>query len=335
MEDSKLPDLEGLGYRVIKFLGSGAYGKVYQAMNTKKKEIVALKVMFFEGADQEDNCQGLTSTALREFSCLMFTRGKSNIMSIKDLFVFAKEKYMIYVMDYFPLDLSLYMSQKKGEIKDKEIMVIMYQILNGLFELHKMYFMHRDLKPGNIVYNPDTLELRIIDFGLCREPNFPGDHLSNEVASPGYRPIEVLMGSTNYTPAIDVWCAGIIFYELLCGCKPFTPKTKSEVSYIFEILSEYGSPSREEYPSMYSLKHCPQKLPRFKGNRTIYKKVPKSAYPLIEKMLRLNPSERIPPEEALKDPYFRDYPQIREELLQNVGGDRNTVKKLINSRRPN
>lgn len=331
MEDNIFPNLDKLGYKVFKYLGCGAYGRVFQAFDERRKEWVAVKIMNFESADDNDNCQGLSSTSMREFTCLLYSRNKQNLMGIKDLFPSLKDRQLIYVMDYFPVDLSQYMVQSKGKIPEKEVMVIMRQILNGLFELHKMYYMHRDLKPGNIVYNPDTLELRLIDFGLSREPNMPCEEMSNEIASPAFRPIEVLFGSNQYTPAIDVWCAGIIFYELLFGHKPFTPRVKSDVGYMFEILSQLGTPSKTDSPTLFELKSCPKHLPRFKGSKSLFKSASKATLPLLEKLLKLDPCQRIPPEEALKEPFFKDYETVKTEMAAKRAQKKEP--KLTNSRR--
>jgi len=93
----------------------------------------------------------------------------------------------------------------------------MYQIFCALKYLHSANIIHRDLKPGNILINKNS-EIRICDFGLARFCGEKTDYLDNMteyVATRWYRAPELLIGSTAYTKAIDIWAVGCIFAELL------------------------------------------------------------------------------------------------------------------------
>ena len=59
---------------------------------------------------------------------------------------------------------------KEGRrLNEEEIKTIMRQMLNGLDYIHSKGYMHRDVKPENFIINPRTMDLRMIDFGTCRE----------------------------------------------------------------------------------------------------------------------------------------------------------------------
>ena len=119
------------------------------------------------------------------------------------------------------------------------IKCIMKQIAEGLFYLHGMNILHRDLKrkqlplipckaclpptAANILMSGKGV-LKIADFGLSRFNNATSN-LSNRVVTLWYRAPELLYGSTRYTNKIDMWSLGCIFAELLVGFPLFAGKT--------------------------------------------------------------------------------------------------------------
>jgi len=89
----------------------------------------------------------------------------------------------------------------------------MYQILRGLKYIHSANVLHRDLKPSNLLLSTQC-DLKICDFGLARAT--PESNLMTEyVVTRWYRAPELLLGSSDYTAAIDVWSVGCIFMEIM------------------------------------------------------------------------------------------------------------------------
>jgi serine/threonine protein kinase len=91
--------------------------------------------------------------------------------------------------------------------------------------MHDRGYIHRDIKGGNILLNKQGI-LKIADFGLARVllPQSVGSqaHYTSKVVTLWYRAPELLLGMTNYGPAIDLWSIGCFFTELLTG-KPLLP----------------------------------------------------------------------------------------------------------------
>jgi len=120
-----------------------------------------------------------------------------------------------------------------------------------------------------------------------------------------YRPPELLLGSTRYGPAVDMWSVGCIFAELLNG-KPILPG-KNEPEQLTKIFELCGTPDELNWPGV-------SKMPwynNFKPPRPLKRKVKdafkhfdRHALELLEKMLTLDPSQRIPAKEALDAEYF-------------------------------
>lgn len=97
----------------------------------------------------------------------------------------------------------------------------LYQILRGLKFIHSANVIHRDLKPSNLLLNANC-DLKICDFGLAR-PTAENDQFMTEyVVTRWYRAPELLLNSSDYTAAIDVWSVGCIFMELM-NRKPLFP----------------------------------------------------------------------------------------------------------------
>ncbi|KAJ0084263.1 hypothetical protein Patl1_30787 [Pistacia atlantica] len=98
-------------------------------------------------------------------------------------------------------------------LSQKHCQHFLYQILRGLKYIHSANVIHRDLKPSNLLLNANC-DLKICDFGLARPTS------ENE----WYKAPELLMNSSDYTAAIDVWSVGCIFMELMNSKPPFSGK---------------------------------------------------------------------------------------------------------------
>lgn len=96
----------------------------------------------------------------------------------------------------------------------------LYQILRGLKYIHSANVLHRDLKPSNLLLNSNC-DLKICDFGLARISS-EADFMTEYVVTRWYRAPELLLSSSDYTAAIDVWSVGCIFMELM-DRKPLFP----------------------------------------------------------------------------------------------------------------
>lgn len=89
----------------------------------------------------------------------------------------------------------------------------LYQLLRGLKYIHSANVIHRDLKPSNLLLNANC-DLKICDFGLAR-PTSENEFMTEYVVTRWYRAPELLLNSSDYTAAIDVWSVGCIFMELM------------------------------------------------------------------------------------------------------------------------
>ncbi|GKV28851.1 hypothetical protein SLEP1_g37842 [Rubroshorea leprosula] len=229
-------------------VGEGTYGQVYRAKEKKTGEIVALKRLRM---DKER--EGFPITAIREIKILKKLNHK-NVIELKEIVISQddekneqerlphggnKYKGGIYmVFEYMDHDLSGLMDNDLMGLPDRrmrfsvpQIKCYMIQLLKGLRYCHLNQVVHRDIKASNLLIDNEG-NLKLADFGLARlfssEHNA---HLTNRVITLWYRPPELLLGATQYGPAVDMWSVGCIFAELLSG-KPIFPGADG-VRYFF------------------------------------------------------------------------------------------------------
>jgi len=178
-----------------------------------------------------------------------------------------------------------------------------YQILRALSYIHSIGICHRDIKPQNLLLDPNSGILKLCDFGSAKmlvkgEPNV------SYICSRYYRAPELIFGSTTYTSAIDVWSVGCVLAELLLG-QPLFPG-ESGVDQLVEIIKVLGTPTREEIQAMNPT-YTEYKFPQIKGHpwtKVFRARTPPEAIELVGKLLSYTPTTRLSALEACSHPFF-------------------------------
>ncbi|RDX73795.1 Cyclin-dependent kinase C-1, partial [Mucuna pruriens] len=225
-------------FEKLEQIGEGTYGQVYMAKEIKTGEIVALKKI-----RMDNEREGFPITAIREIKILKKLHHENVIKlreivtspgSFQDLNVLRKmnrggqangRKYKggIYmVFEYMDHDLTGLADRPGMRFTVPQIKCYMRQLLTGLHYCHVNQVLHRDIKGSNLLIDNEG-NLKLADFGLARSfSNDQNANLTNRVITLWYRPPELLLGTTKYGPAVDMWSVGCIFAELLQG-KPIFP----------------------------------------------------------------------------------------------------------------
>lgn len=304
-------------FEKLEQIGEGTYGQVYMAKEIKTGEVVALKKI-----RMDNEREGFPITAIREIKILKKLH-HDNVIQLKEIVTSPgperdeqgrpdgnKYKGSIYmVFEYMDHDLTGLSDRPGMRFTVPQIKCYMKQLLTGLHYCHVNQVLHRDIKGSNLLIDNEG-KLKLADFGLAR--SFSSDHngnLTNRVITLWYRPPELLLGTTKYGPAVDMWSVGCIFAELLHG-KPILPG-KNEPEQLTKIFELCGTPDEINWPGVtkipwYNNFKPPRPLKR--RVREVFKHFDRHALELLERMLTLDPSQRISAKDALDAEYFWNDP---------------------------
>lgn len=289
-----------LHYTVLKVLGFGAYGLVCSALNTKTNEKVAIKKCRDVFRDIEDG-----KRVLREIDLMRFL-SHENLMPLTDILppVVGKDGFKdIYLVNLLmDVDMNVVLRSKQV-LEENHYQYFIYQLLRGLKYMHSARIVHRDLKPANLVTSI-ACDLRIIDFGLSRGLNNLETTLTDYVVTRWYRPPELLLMSSDYNSAVDIWSAGLIFAEMY-NRKPLF-QGKSSIEQLKMLCAAFGKPSAATVKDPHALKML-NDIPESHGV-PLQQLVPKLTNPLgidfLSKMVKLDPAERWTAEQLLAHPFL-------------------------------
>ncbi|KAL4268885.1 mitogen-activated protein kinase [Pleurotus pulmonarius] len=300
-------------WKLVREMGSGAYGVVISAADEISGETVAIKLV----TRVFDKVQ-LAKRALREITLLRHFAGHENITGLIDVDAISPDFNEIYIF-MEPMEADLHQIVKSGQsLTNEHVQYFLYQVLRGMKYVHSASVIHRDLKPGNLLVNADC-ELKICDFGLSRGfdalPDDDAHRLTEYVATRWYRAPEIILAFRRYNTAIDVWSIGCIFAELLTG-KPLF-KGKDYVDQLNKILDVLGTPDDVVTKRIASDKAQAyvRSLP-FKPKKPLQTIIPSAdpqAIDLLTKMLAFDPVDRITVNEALEHPWLSSYHDIKDE----------------------
>jgi serine/threonine protein kinase/tetratricopeptide (TPR) repeat protein len=203
---------------ILKMLGAGGMGQVYQAQDTKLRRTVAIKRMAPRLQQDPDDRRKFLREA-QQASAL----NHPNVAGIYDVIDEGAE--ILLIMEYVE-GTPLRSRMHKGFSND-EFFELAIQAMEGLNAAHDKGIVHRDIKPDNLMLTPDG-RVKILDFGVARrfslgnnENTITVDTLSGSVSgTPAYMAPEVLMQKP-YDGRSDLFSMGLVYYEMLGGRQPF------------------------------------------------------------------------------------------------------------------
>ncbi|KAJ2232798.1 hypothetical protein H4R99_001368 [Coemansia sp. RSA 1722] len=291
-------------YEKIGRIGEGTYGIVYRARHRKTNAIVALKRM---RVSEDGRTRGLPLSSFREIALLKKLQHK-NIVGIIEIAAGHSIESIFMVMEFCECDLGTLLDNMATPFSQGEVKSLVQQLLFGLEYCHNHFVVHRDLKLPNMLLTRSG-ELKIADFGLARLFHEPRRPMTPQVATLWYRAPELILGSTEYAAAIDMWSVGCIMGELLIH-RPFMPgKTEREqMQLIGEMI---GAPNERIWPGFSNLPLAPaMAFPENKFNnlRLAVRNVSADTVLLLNALLTYDPRKRINVQKALDHAYFFEMP---------------------------
>jgi serine/threonine-protein kinase len=224
-------------YRIVRRLGTGTVGQVYEAVQSLIGHRVAIKVLSREMAARPDGLMLLLHEAR-----IANTIRHPNIVQMMDL-AQSKDGMLYLVMELLEgEDLGRFMA-RKGPVTRLESVQLVTQLCAGLSAAHSRGVYHRDLKPQNIfLINPDdpACHVKILDFGLSRVTQ-PGTRSlwykggSQPVGTPLYISPELARCAPDADHRADVYSVGVILYQMWTGRLPFDSPSVDEVLRMHQV----------------------------------------------------------------------------------------------------
>jgi eukaryotic-like serine/threonine-protein kinase len=231
-------------YRIVRLLGEGGMGAVYEGENTRIHRRVAIKVLHSGVAEQGE------AVARFEREAQAAGRiGSEHIVEVLDLGTLpGGDRYL--VMEYMDGEGLGTRIKDRGRLTPAELCPVAHQLLEGLAAAHGAGIIHRDLKPDNVflIKNRGGMQdfVKLLDFGISKFNQLSGDsgfsmtRTGAVMGTPYYMAPEQAKGSREMDHRVDLYAAGVICYEALTGQVPFNADTFNEL--LFKIVLEEPRP---------------------------------------------------------------------------------------------
>ena len=265
---------------VIKELGSGSYGHVFLAQHKITQVKYAIKAIDKRSAV---NIQEMPYF-IREID-IMYRVHHPNV--VKLFGHFEDNNYCYFIMEYMPGGNIYSIVQRTHMVTLKEIASIMKEVISAVYFLHHMKpkIVHRDLKPENVLLDQGN-HAKLTDFGWS---NYMEGNMKRTTicGTPVYLAPEIV-NNTGHDEHVDIWCIGVLLFELIVGRPPFSGDNEQMVRYNIVRM-------RINWP----------------------KNIDKDAADLISKILKYIPEERYSLEQMLLHPFFtKFFPNAISSLIK-------------------
>jgi calcium-dependent protein kinase len=260
--------------QVKKILGEGASCKVMAVKERSSSRYFAMKVL--------DKSEPYNRTLFENETQILNTLRHENILELVDAYE-DKRTYNLLTVLYQGGE--LFDRVKNGSFSEKVAARLSREMLRAVAYCHRHSIVHRDLKPENFVFESPAEDsaMKLIDFG-CAKIVKDDDSVPDVAGSPYYCAPEVLSETFNRTgrvwKAADLWSVGVIIFLLVCGYPPFNGESQDQ---IFKKIKKgkYRFPKTEQGIALSD-----------------------SVKELIDKLLRMEPAERLSAQQALEHPWI-------------------------------
>ncbi len=221
------------GYRIIRKLGAGAMATVFLAKQMSLDRLVAIKVL----PKKFSQNQNFIERFLREGRAAA-KLSHNNIVAAYEIGQAGEHHF--FVMEYVDGDTVYDRIVARKRLPEREALEIIRQVASALQHAHEMGFVHRDIKPKNIMMTTGNVA-KLADLGLARamsDKEAAEAESGRAYGTPYYISPEQIRGSVHIGPPADIYGLGATFYHMVTGRLPFEGTTPSQVmhKHLKEVL---------------------------------------------------------------------------------------------------
>ena len=224
-------------YRIIRLLGEGGMGAVYEGENVRIRHRVAIKVLHAAVANNREVVDRFEREAQ-----VAGQAGSEHIVEVLDMGELPNgQRYT--VMEFLDGESLASRVDSAGEMTPSELIPCMLQLLDGLGAAHDAGIVHRDLKPENVYLlrsRGGTRDfVKILDFGISKfslaaDNRVHATRTGSVMGTPCYMSPEHARGARDVDLRTDLYAVGVMLYECLAACRPFDGDNPNEV--LFKVV---------------------------------------------------------------------------------------------------
>jgi eukaryotic-like serine/threonine-protein kinase len=239
-------------YEVLRRIGEGGMGAVYEARHTVINKRVAVKVLLERLVEKRE----LVGRLLKE-ARLASAIGHENIVDVTD-FGTTEDARSFVVMEYLDGEPLSALLVREAPLPASRCLNLIRQVVSALEAAHAKGIVHRDIKPENIylIKRDDDDFVKVVDFGVSKAVRTADDgpeslHLTRTgtlFGTPLYMSPEQARGAEDVDGRADIWAVGIVFYECLTGEVPF--RANNYLQVIAQVLNAEAMPPSRMLPEL-------------------------------------------------------------------------------------
>jgi eukaryotic-like serine/threonine-protein kinase len=212
-------------YPVIREIGKGAMGTVFEGFDPDTGEKVAIKILRAEHL-ADSRADSASARFEREAQAGRLLR-HPNIVAVREYGEQGRIKFI--AMEFLDGKELRQLMRERGRFELADAVYILLQLLDALGHSHEHGVVHRDIKPSNLMVM-DGLHIKVMDFGIARIDSAAFTQVGTLLGTPTHMSPEQMRGEPADGRA-DLWAAGVMFYELLTGRSPFAATTSVMVMH--------------------------------------------------------------------------------------------------------